>query len=240
MTVWSSITAECRAALCSLTAQCRWVLHSLLAVHRVLVLHNCYGVSSGVISYLRTNSCHILTKSSQTTQPPYLHNLVSVQPPRSTRSSSIVTVTRPPTSSSLRITDCFFRFASPWINSTPYISPSTSSQYILFAFSSSFTVDSPLSTYVTPLLFDSQLKTYLSDKYLPLYIYRLSSALLKLGTAQVLKAVTLFCPLLYSAPQCSHCKRCRPTSYSNSVRLSVSKRRHVARCSLHCQIAKCV
>ena len=50
----------------------------------------------------------------------------------------------------------------------------------------------------------------------------------------------------YSAPQCSHCKRC--TSYGNSVRLSVrlshagivSKRRHVARCSLHCQIAICV
>jgi len=40
----------------------------------------------------------------------------------------------------------------------------------------------------------------------------------------------------------------RCTSYSNSVRLSVclshagivSKRLHVARCSLHCQIAKCV
>jgi len=51
----------------------------------------------------------------------------------------------------------------------------------------------------------------------------------------------------YSAPQCSHCKRC--ISYSNSipsVRLSVcrshagivSKRQHVARCSLHSQIAK--
>ena len=47
----------------------------------------------------------------------------------------------------------------------------------------------------------------------------------------------------YSAP---HCKRC--TSYGNSVcpsvRLShagiVSKRLHVARCNLHCQIAKCV
>ena len=58
----------------------------------------------------------------------------------------------------------------------------------------------------------------------------------------------------YSAPQCSHCKR--GTSYGNSVCLSVrpsvrlsvslshagivSKRRHVARCSLHCRIAKCV
>jgi len=46
----------------------------------------------------------------------------------------------------------------------------------------------------------------------------------------------------YSAPQCSHCKRC--ISYSNSVRPShagiVSKRRHVAQCSLRCWIAKCV
>ena len=54
----------------------------------------------------------------------------------------------------------------------------------------------------------------------------------------------------YGAPQCSHCKRC--TSYSNSVRPSVclsvrlshagivSKRRHLARCCLHCWIAKCV
>jgi len=53
-------------------------------------------------------------------------------------------------------------------------------------------------------------------------------------------------PNFYSAPQCSHCKRC--TSYGNSVRLSVwlslagivSKRLHVARCSLHYQIPKCV
>jgi len=60
-------------------------------------------------------------------------------------------------------------------------------------------------------------------------------------------------PLL-PLPQCSHRKRC--TSYGNSVRLPVrpsvypsvrpshagivSKRLHVARCSLHCQIAKCV
>ena len=50
----------------------------------------------------------------------------------------------------------------------------------------------------------------------------------------------------YSAPQSSHCKRC--TSYGNSVRLSVRLFvchtlvlcQNVARCSLHCQIAKCV
>ena len=45
-----------------------------------------------------------------TTQPPYLHNLISVQPPRSTRSSSLVTLAQPPTSSSLRITDRSFRY----------------------------------------------------------------------------------------------------------------------------------
>jgi len=46
-------------------------------------------------------------------QPPYLHHLISVQPPRSTRSLSLVTLARPPTSSSLRITDRSFRYASP-------------------------------------------------------------------------------------------------------------------------------
>jgi len=40
-----------------------------------------------------------------TTQPPYLHNLISIQRPRSTRSSSVVTFARPPSSSSLKITD---------------------------------------------------------------------------------------------------------------------------------------
>ena len=57
---------------------------------------------------------HSLTYKVLTTkQPPYLHNLISVQPSRSTCSSSLVTLARPLTSSSLRITDCSFRYASP-------------------------------------------------------------------------------------------------------------------------------
>ena len=44
-----------------------------------------------------------------TSQPSYLNNLISVQPPRSTRSLSIVTLFRPPTISSLKITDRSFR-----------------------------------------------------------------------------------------------------------------------------------
>ena len=46
-----------------------------------------------------------------TAQSSYLHNLITLQPPRSTRSSSDVTPSRPPTI--LKITDRLFRYASP-------------------------------------------------------------------------------------------------------------------------------
>ena len=48
-----------------------------------------------------------------TSKPNYLNNLISVQPPHSIRSSSVVTLSRPPTISSLKITDRSFRYASP-------------------------------------------------------------------------------------------------------------------------------
>jgi len=48
-----------------------------------------------------------------TSQPSYINNLISVQPPRSNRSSSVVTLSRPSTISSLKITDRSFRYASP-------------------------------------------------------------------------------------------------------------------------------
>ena len=62
-----------------------------------------------------------------TTQPSYLHNLITVQPPRSTRSSSLVTLARPSTTSSLRI---MFRSFLPVcfsssLESTPGPPPST-------------------------------------------------------------------------------------------------------------------
>jgi len=52
-------------------------------------------------------------KTLATAQPTYLHSLISVQPTRATRSSSVVTLSRPPTSSSLIITNRSFRYASP-------------------------------------------------------------------------------------------------------------------------------
>ena len=56
-----------------------------------------------------------------TTQPSYLHNLISIQRPRSTRSSPVVTLARPPSPSSLKITDHPFRYASPCLwNQLPF------------------------------------------------------------------------------------------------------------------------
>ena len=48
-----------------------------------------------------------------TSQPDYLHNLISVQSSGRTRSSSLVTLAQPSVSSSLQITNRSFRYASP-------------------------------------------------------------------------------------------------------------------------------
>jgi len=48
-----------------------------------------------------------------TTQPSYLYNLISVQPHHSTRSSDIVTVSRPPSSSSSKVNNRSLRHTSP-------------------------------------------------------------------------------------------------------------------------------
>jgi len=56
-----------------------------------------------------------------TTQPPYLHDLLSLQTPRNTRSSSVVTLARPPTRSFLKIASRSFRYASPHLwNQLPH------------------------------------------------------------------------------------------------------------------------
>jgi len=55
----------------------------------------------------------LIYKVLTTTEPPYLHKLISTQRPRSTRSSPVVTLARPPSSSSLKITDRSFSYASP-------------------------------------------------------------------------------------------------------------------------------
>jgi len=94
--------------------------------------------------------------------------LFSLQLHRSTRSSSVVTISRSPTISSLKITDRSFRYASPrlWnqlpdslrqLNQSCLDSPSHS--LVNPSLSSS-----PLSASITPSLFHSRLKTYLFNK----------------------------------------------------------------------------
>jgi len=93
------------------------------------------------------SSSHLPTKFSQ---PPYLHNLISIQRPRSTRSSSVVTLARPPTSSSLNITDRSFRYASTCLwNQLPLFLRQPHS-----ATSSSIS-DSPIPSPITSSSFDS-------------------------------------------------------------------------------------
>ena len=116
------------------------------------------------------NLLSLTYKVLTTTQPPYLHNLISVQRFHSTCSSSVVTLARPPTSSSLKITDRSFSLCfilslnwnqlplslrqphsgtSSSISDLPIPSPITSSSS-----------DSPLCSSITPSLFYSRLKTY--------------------------------------------------------------------------------
>jgi len=67
------------------------------------------------LTLLETPASNLMNTSLflTTTQPSYLHNLITVQPPRSTRSLSLVTLARPSTSPSLRIIDRSFQYASP-------------------------------------------------------------------------------------------------------------------------------
>jgi len=106
-----------------------------------------------------------------TSQLSYLNNLISVQPPRNTRSSSVVTLSRPPTISALKITDRSFRYASPrpW-NQLPdsFRQPRQSCLDSLpHSLVNSSLLSSPLSSSITPSLFHSRLKTYLFNKSFP-------------------------------------------------------------------------
>ena len=81
---------------------------------------------------------------------------------------------RPPTSSSLRITDRSFRYASPCLWNQlpsslrqPHFSPSVSVLPDNAPTTSSHSVNSPLSPSITPSLFHSRLKTYLFHKSFP-------------------------------------------------------------------------
>jgi len=77
-----------------------------------LLFSNIYiGLRS--MNALNTNFSVLPTKLLSGRQPTYLHSLITVEPPRGVLSSSVVNFSRSPTSSSLRITNRSFRYASP-------------------------------------------------------------------------------------------------------------------------------
>ena len=79
-------------------------------------LSSWFGIQGSVLnwfeSYLTTRSLSLTYKVLTTSQPDYLHNLISVQSTGRTRSSFVVTLARPSVSSSLQITNRSFRYAS--------------------------------------------------------------------------------------------------------------------------------
>ena len=102
-----------------------------------------------------------------TSQPVYLHNVISVQSAGRTRSSSLVTLDRPPVSSSLQITNLSFTYASSYLwNQLPFSfrqphsvhSPADSPHPAHITSSWSLSLLSPS---ITPSTFHSRLKTRL-------------------------------------------------------------------------------
>jgi len=65
------------------------------------------------LHWFKTKILSLTYKIFTTSQPSYLYNLISVQSRRSIRSSDVVTLSRPPSSSSLKVNNRSFRHASP-------------------------------------------------------------------------------------------------------------------------------
>ena len=124
---------------------------------------------SGFVYWLACIEYKLLSltyKVFTTTKPLCLQNLITVQPPRSTRSSSLATVARPSTSPYLRITDRSFQYASPRLwNQLPASlrQPRTNlsncdSPSFLSGTSCVGSINSPLSSTITPHSFMSGLE----------------------------------------------------------------------------------
>jgi len=147
------------------------VLRTLLPVLLLELLNPVTSFLSYALFTGTSNSSHLsLTyKVLRTTQPLYLHKLISVQPPRCTHSSFLITLVRPQTSSSLCITDRPFRYASACLwNQLPVLSVNLIPVPVSdFAARAQLPVSSPLSPSRTPSLFHFQLNAYLFHKSFP-------------------------------------------------------------------------
>jgi len=140
-----------------------------LLCSNILLRSYCVKVKERIEYKLLSLTYKVLT----TSQPTYLSKLVTVQSPRSTRSSSVVTISRPLTSSSIKITKGSFQHAAPRLwNKLPHsfrephphpgLSPSHYPTQVGSTLSSP-----PLSPSINPSLFHSRLKTHLFLKSFP-------------------------------------------------------------------------
>ena len=117
----------------------------------------------------------VIRYTTTTTYKRYTVNIVIltiwVQPPRSTRSSSIVTLSRPSTISLLEITDRSFRYAPPRLwNQLPDSFRQPRQSYLdspPHSFVSSSLLSSLLSSSITPSLFHSRLQNLPFQQILP-------------------------------------------------------------------------
>jgi len=110
-------------------------------------------------------------------QPRYLHNLISVHLCHNKRSSSMVTLARPPTRSTLKIANRSFQYAAPCLwnelptdlreprqTQSPSLSPITHGSS---SSSSSPSSRSPLASSLTCSVFHSEFMTWLFGKSFP-------------------------------------------------------------------------
>jgi len=118
------------------------------------ILHSLHWLR--IIDCTECKLLSLIYKVLTITQPPYLHNFISVQCPGSTHSSSIVTLEWPPTLSSLKVTDHSFCYASSclWIQLTLSLCQphSHTSSFVSFLHPSLSSFDSPLCSSITPSL----------------------------------------------------------------------------------------
>jgi len=147
----------------NLTGSNRSRTHLLVLLLRLLNSHILKSLHSlKVNERIEYKLLSLTYKVLTTSQPSYLNNLISVQLPRSTRSISVVTLSRPPTISSLKITHRSFRYASPRLwNQLPdsFRQPRQSClDSPPHSPVSSFLLSSPLSSSITLSLFHSRLK----------------------------------------------------------------------------------
>jgi len=110
----------------------------------------------------------LVYKTLSLNQPPYLRSLLTLKTSRPTRSSTVITLLRPPTSSRLKLTNRSFFHTSPSLwNSLPNELRSISTTLSTTTNTPTFSSPSTSIFALSPSQFHKKLKTYLFSKSFP-------------------------------------------------------------------------